>query len=82
LREELDLRLVHLGDTVSSHQDPDSPFLVHFVEATVEGSPRALEHEEMCWATAAELQDLSLAPADRAFADSLNGSPTGEVSGA
>jgi 8-oxo-dGTP diphosphatase len=82
LREELDVRLVNLGDSVSSHRDPDSPFLVHFVEATVEGSPRALEHEEMRWVTAAELQDLSLAPADRAFADSLNGSPTGEVSGA
>jgi 8-oxo-dGTP diphosphatase len=82
LREELDVRLVNLGDSVSSHRDPDSPFLVHFVEATVEGSPRALEHEEMCWVTAAELQDLSLAPADRAFADSLNGSPTGEDSGA
>jgi hypothetical protein len=52
------------------------------VDATVEGSPEALEHEEIRWVTAAELQVLSLAPADRAFADRLIGSPTGEGPGA
>lgn len=79
LREELDLRLVSLGETVCSHQDPDSQFLVHFMEATVEGSPTALEHEEMRWVTAEELESLSLAPADREFADRLTGPPVGEV---
>jgi 8-oxo-dGTP diphosphatase len=82
LREELDIRLVHLGDTVCTHRDPDSPFLVHFVDATVEGSPIALEHEEMRWVTTEELQGLSLAPADRAFADRMMGSPAIEVPGA
>jgi len=79
LREELDLRVVQLGETVGSHRDPESPFVVHFVEATVEGSPTALEHEELRWVTAAELRNLSLAPADREFADRLTGSPAREV---
>ena len=79
LREELDLRLVSLGETVCSHRDPESPFLVHFMEATVEGSPTALEHEELRWVTAEELESLSLAPTDRECADRLTGSPAGEV---
>ena len=65
-----------------SHRAPDSPFLVHFVDAPVEGSPIALEHEEMRWVTTEELQGLSLAPADRAFADRMTGSPAIEVPGA
>ena len=79
LREELDLRLVLLGETVCSHRDPGSPYLVHFVEVEVEGSPTPLEHDEMCWVTSEELRDLSLAPADRAFANRLGGSSTREV---
>jgi 8-oxo-dGTP diphosphatase len=79
LREELDLRLVQLGETVCSRRDPGSPFLVHFMEATVEGSPTALEHDEIRWVTAEQLPGLSLAPADRAFADRLSGSSVDEV---
>ncbi len=79
LLEELDLRLVQLGETVCSYRDPGSPFLVHFMEATVEGSPTALEHDEIRWVTAEQLPGLSLAPADRAFADRLSGSSVDEV---
>jgi len=82
LREELDLHLVRLGDPLCSHRDPDSPFLVHFVEAYVEGPPRALEHEELRWVSTAEMQGLSLAPADRAFADRLTGRAGGDLTSA
>ena len=79
LLEELDLRLVQLGETVCSHRDPGSPFLVHFMEATVEGSPAALEHDELRWVTGEQLPGLSLAPADRAFVDRLSKPPSSEV---
>jgi 8-oxo-dGTP diphosphatase len=79
LREELDLRLVRLGEALCSYRDPGSPFLVHFVEVTVQGSPAALEHQEIRWVTGEDLRDLPLAPADRAFVDRLGATPTDEV---
>jgi pimeloyl-ACP methyl ester carboxylesterase/ADP-ribose pyrophosphatase YjhB (NUDIX family) len=82
LLEELELRLEGLGNFLCSYRDPGSPYLVHFVEATVTGTPNAREHDDLRWATIADLRDLPLAPADRAFADRLAGSESNELSGA
>lgn len=73
LREELGVRLVRLGRTLHSRRDPGSPFLIHFVEAEIEGEPVAREHEELRWVPPAELEALDLAPADAAFAAALEG---------
>lgn len=73
LLEELDLELEGLGSVLCSHRDPDSPYLVHFVEATVTGTPNAREHDDVRWVTIEDLAGLSLAPADRAFAERLAG---------
>lgn len=42
-----------------------------FLEVEIEGEPEALEHDELRWATPAETSDLHLAPADAAFAASV-----------
>lgn len=68
LREELGVRLVRLGRTLHSRRDPGSPFVIHFVEAEIEGDPVAREHEELRWVGASELAELALAPADAGFA--------------
>jgi 8-oxo-dGTP diphosphatase len=71
LREELKLELTRAGDHLFSYRDPGSPFLIHFVEVEVEGTPVALEHEEVRWVPRFDLAELPMAPADRVFADRL-----------
>jgi len=73
LQEELGVRLVRLGRTLHSRRDPGSPFLIHFVEAEIEGAPVAREHEELRWVAPSELAGLELAPADEDFAATLGG---------
>jgi len=46
---------------------------IHFVEVETEGEPVALEHSEVGWFTAAELEGLPLAPADAQFVRTLEG---------
>jgi mutator protein MutT len=69
LREELGLDLRSLGQTRFSRRDPGASFVIHFVEAEVDGEPVAHEHEGLLWATRPELRSLALAPADRAFVE-------------
>lgn len=71
LREELGLELTRSGEILFSYRDPGSPFLIHFMDAEVAGTPRPTEHDEIRWVEASGLGDLSLAPADRVFADQL-----------
>jgi len=71
LREELGLELTRAGRSLLSLRDPGSPFVIHFLEAEVRGTIRPTEHAEIRWVTRTELLDLPLAPADRAFAESL-----------
>jgi mutator protein MutT len=71
LREELGVRLVRLGRTLHSRRDPGSAFVIHFVEAEIEGDPIAREHEELRWVQLSELDGLDLAPADASFASAL-----------
>lgn len=49
-------------------RDPGSPFEIHFVPVRIEGTPRAVEHEELRWVPVDELGALPLAPADARFA--------------
>ncbi|MCL7928065.1 MAG: alpha/beta fold hydrolase [marine benthic group bacterium] len=71
LREELDLELLHSVESRYSFRDPDSPFVIHFMEVEAGGTPRPTEHEEIRWVAGPDLLDLPLAPADRAFAEWL-----------
>jgi mutator protein MutT len=75
LEEELGIRAVSAGELLFSASDADSPFVIHFVEVDTEGEPVALEHSEVGWFTAAELEGLPLAPADAQFVRTLEGAP-------
>lgn len=67
LAEELAVQVAALGRERFRAADPGTPYLILFVEARIEGEPRALEHEELAWLTPAELEDLPLAPSDARF---------------
>ena len=67
LDEELGVRVTRVGDLLFSRHDDGSPFVIEFVAVEIEGEPVAREHDELRWATLAELASLALAPSDRAF---------------
>jgi mutator protein MutT len=71
LDEELGLACRTIGTTLWSARDPDSPFVIRFVEAEVEGRPEAREHSQVGWFTLEELEGMALAPTDAAFVDAL-----------
>lgn len=73
LKEELNLDLLDLGETLFSVGDPGSPFVIDFIAATVAGTPELIEHCEMLWLPLAELSELSLAPSDARFVRFLKG---------
>lgn len=63
--------MTRVGAPLFRRADPGSPFEIVFVEVEIEGEPEPLEHDALRWATPADMVALSLAPADRAFADWL-----------
>ena len=67
LREELDLILEEIGRHLFSVVDRASGFRIDFIEVGIRGEPRCLEHQEIAWLSAAQLQVLPLAPSDEAF---------------
>jgi mutator protein MutT len=67
LAEELDLEVASVGRVLFVAIDPGAAFEIRFVEVSVEGDPRALEHTEIRWARAEELAAMNLAPADARF---------------
>lgn len=71
LDEELGLRLERLGAALFEARDPESPFLIRFVEAEVSGRLEAREHSAVEWYTPDELTRLPLAPSDAAFVATL-----------
>ena len=71
LAEELSLRVTRLGRTLFTARDENTPFVIDFVEVTAEGEPESREHPALGWFTLDELEELPLAPADRAFASWL-----------
>ena len=72
LHEELGLEVQGIGATLRIVQDPGSEFAIHFVETQVSGTPAPLEHSELRWCSAKDLQALRLAPADSHFAATLS----------
>ncbi len=75
LREELGLGVRRVGRHLRSFEDDGSPFVIEFHVVEVLGEPVAHEHESLGWFTPAELTEMSLAPADRAFVVGLADSP-------
>jgi mutator protein MutT len=67
LAEELSVDVTDVGERLFSRRDPDSPFVILFVPVVINGTPRAIEHTNLCWATVAELKTLPLAPSDAQF---------------
>ena len=67
LLEELDVELESVGRSLYSVSDPDSVFRIEFIEVSIRGEPRCLEHESLAWASPAELRGMPLAPSDLCF---------------
>ena len=67
LLEELDVSLTAVGSTLFTSPDPDSPFVIHFIEVSIAGTPSAIEHTELSWSRFEDLDLGTLAPSDRAF---------------
>jgi 8-oxo-dGTP diphosphatase len=72
LREELDLDVLAVGDSLLSLRDPGSDFLIMFCPVEAVGEPRAVEHLDLRWVAADDLSAFELAPSDRRFADIIN----------
>lgn len=72
LHEELGLKVTAVGEVRLEIADPDSGYIVNFVDVEVHGDPRLLEHMALNWITTEALLDLPLAPSDRKFAEHLN----------
>ncbi len=72
LREELGVEVTRCAEAPRFEtRDAGSPFVIEFTDIEIRGEPRALEHEEVRWVEADELDAMDLAPADRLFAQSL-----------
>lgn len=67
LAEELGVSVTGTGGLLFQARDPGSPFLIRFVETTIDGEPRSLEHAEVRWASRPELARMRLPPADARF---------------
>lgn len=67
LAEELSVDVTDVGEMLFSRCDPDSPFVILFVPVMINGVPRVIEHDDLRWATVAELKTLPLAPSDAQF---------------
>tara|TARA_R110002072_G_scaffold211501_4_gene369084 strand:- start:6794 stop:7198 length:405 start_codon:yes stop_codon:yes gene_type:complete len=65
--EELAVEVSLVGSTLYSARDGASPFLIHFIEATISGIPVALEHPAIEWQTIGAIGKLAMAPADKEF---------------
>jgi 8-oxo-dGTP diphosphatase len=69
LREELEVEVIAAGQELFAIRDPNSPFLIAFIEVAIEGNPVCSEHLELRWCARPELDTLVLAPSDRQFVD-------------
>jgi mutator protein MutT len=71
LKEELGTELTGYGPLLFTHQEAGSSFQIEFLPVEIAGEPIALEHDQLRWATVAELENLPLAPSDRAFVQKM-----------
>ena len=71
LAEELDVRVLSVGEVEFAIADPGSEFVIEFHPVEIEGEPVALEHSALGWVGLDELLELPLAPSDRKYAEHL-----------
>lgn len=71
LSEELGIETVSVGPIRLSVADPETDFLIQFVDVEIQGEPTALEHSSIAWVRSTDLLGLPLAPWDRTFAKIL-----------
>lgn len=71
LLEELDVKVSAVGRELFSINDPNSSFLIVFIEAWITGEPICREHSALAWYSEYELDAVSLAPSDQRFVDAL-----------
>ncbi|MBU6152229.1 MAG: hypothetical protein KGR25_12315, partial [Chloroflexi bacterium] len=65
--------VTHVGSVLHSIHDPGSPFVIHFTDVRIDGTPLTIEHSDLQWVTFNEALCLDLAPSDRRFVeDSLD----------
>ena len=69
LLEELGVTVTHVGSVLHSIHDPGSPYVIHFIEARIDGTPISIEHSDLQWVTLPEALSLDLAPSDRKFVE-------------
>ncbi len=67
LLEELGVTVTYVGSVLHSIHDPGSPFVIHFTEVRIDGTPLTIEHSDLQWVTFNEALYLDLAPSDRRF---------------
>lgn len=71
LAEELGVNVQTVGAVLFSVADPGSQFVIEFVDVTIAGEPRCIEHSALRWLPLDELAALDLAPSDRRFVEFL-----------
>jgi 8-oxo-dGTP diphosphatase len=67
LKEELNIEVTGIGESLVAIGDPGSSFIVDFIPTTVIGTPELLEHCELRWVTLSQLSLMDLAPSDARF---------------
>ena len=67
LREEFGVETMSVGRVVYECRDPDSPFLVQFLDVGIRGKPQPTEHTEIGWFEPDSMPTLGLAPCDARF---------------
>lgn len=71
LFEELELKVVNVGEKLFEARDQNSPYVVAFYEVEVRGTPKCNEHQAAGFFKLDELDLEQLAPSDRSFVESL-----------
>lgn len=69
LSEELGVEVLSVSGGSISLPDPGSDYTVDFVRTEILGDPQPLEHVEIEWVPASEVEEYDLAPADQIFAE-------------
>jgi mutator protein MutT len=67
LSEELAVAVTSTGCVLFTRADPDSEFVIEFIETEIRGSPVLHAHDQLVWCHPEELLQLPLAPSDRDF---------------
>jgi len=67
LLEELELKVIDVGECLFSGSEPESPFIISFYPVTVVGEVVLHEHTDYRWCSLEEMSGVNLAPVDWLF---------------